>query len=334
MTSPVKRTFAAILLLLCLIPTSGVTAQAIIADHTVVPEFSQIPGTIIEQISTDLNFYYVHTSHGSQIMTGLDMVEAENALYYQPYFREVGDDLGHNGDTSWVPGTRSYLDSHPECNVAMFSWCGGCSDNTEAGISIYLNKMNDLEQDYPAVDFIYMTGHLDGTGPDGNLYQRNNQIRAYCETNAKILFDFADIESWDPDGNYYPDETDLCYWCSDWCAVHSCPSCGGCAHSHCFNCYLKGKAFWWLMARIVGWNDDPPEGACGDVNASGAVDIDDIVYMIAYIYQGGPEPTPPESGDVNCSLAQDIDDIVYLIAYVFQGGFAPCDTNGDGDPDC
>jgi hypothetical protein len=27
-----------------------------------------------------------------------------------------------------------------------------------------------------------------------------------------------------------------------------------CAHSHCFNCYLKGKAFWWLLARMAGWS--------------------------------------------------------------------------------
>ena len=26
------------------------------------------------------------------------------------------------------------------------------------------------------------------------------------------------------------------------------------AHSHCLNCYQKGKAFWWMMARIAGWD--------------------------------------------------------------------------------
>ena len=53
-----------------------------------------------------------------------------------------------------------------------------------------------------------MTGHLDGTGPSGNLYARNDQIRDYCVANGKVLFDFADIESWDPGGVYYPDEDD------------------------------------------------------------------------------------------------------------------------------
>ncbi len=48
-----------------------------------------------------------------------------------------------------------------------------------------------------------MTGHTDGTGETGNLNLRNDQVRNYCIANDKILFDFADIESYDPDGNSY-----------------------------------------------------------------------------------------------------------------------------------
>ena len=62
-----------------------------------------------------------------------------------------------------------------------------------------------------------MTGHLDTTGVDGNLHQRNEQIREYCSTNNKWLFDFADIESNDPDGYYYLDKAayDTCSYDSD-----------------------------------------------------------------------------------------------------------------------
>ncbi|RKX26342.1 MAG: hypothetical protein DRP47_08330 [Candidatus Zixiibacteriota bacterium] len=243
-----------ILILTLLCSVSALQAGPIIADHVAVTQFDDIPTDTITAIGSNFNIHYVHTSHGSQIVTGISMVETENPTYNPPPFHEPGDDLGHNGDTSWVPSTRIYLNDHPECNMAMFSWCGGCSDNTEAGINIYLAKMEELEADYPDVTFIYMTGHLDGTGTGGNLYARNNQIRDYCNAHDKILFDFADIESWDPDGNYYPDESDYCHWCYDWCSAHTCPSCGSCAHSHCFNCYLKGKAWWWMMARISGWN--------------------------------------------------------------------------------
>lgn len=72
--------------------------------------------------------------------------------------------------------------------------------------------------------------------------------------------------------------------------------------------------------------DDPPPPPylCGDADNSDAVDIDDIVYLIAYIFSGGPEPDPFESGDADCSGGVDIDDVVYLIAYIFSGGPEPC----------
>jgi hypothetical protein len=73
---------------------------------------------------------------------------------------------------------------------------------------------------------------------------------------------------------------------------------------------------------------------CGNADDSDGVDIDDIVYIVAYVFSGGPEPAPYESGDADCSGTVDIDDVVHLIGYVFSGGAAPCDTNGDGEPDC
>jgi hypothetical protein len=73
---------------------------------------------------------------------------------------------------------------------------------------------------------------------------------------------------------------------------------------------------------------------CGDTDASGDVDIDDVVYIIAFIFTGGPEPNPYLSGDADCSGLVDIDDAVFLIAYIFSGGYDPCDTDGDFVPDC
>ena len=249
---------------LILFVSGTVMAASIDVDHSATAEFDEIPTNIINDISTGYRIYYGHTSHGSQVMSGLAYLQGENSLYDFPTFHEVADDLGHNGDTSWAPGIRSWLNTHPDYNMVMMSWCLGVSDNTAGGINIYLNKMNQLETAYPGVTFVYMTGHLDGTGPSGNLYQMNNLIRDYCSTHNKILYDFADIESWDPDGNYYPNEDDGCDWCSSWCATHDCCS-GICAHSHCFNCYQKGKAWWWMMATIEGWSMalDVDENATG-----------------------------------------------------------------------
>jgi len=76
------------------------------------------------------------------------------------------------------------------------------------------------------------------------------------------------------------------------------------------------------------WQDFSASLICvpGDANGSGAVDIDDVVYEITYIFGGGPPPTPEICcGDANGSGAVDIDDVVYLIAYIFGGGSAPVD---------
>jgi len=152
--------------------------------------------------------------------------------------------------------------------MVMWSWCGGCSDNTEAGINIYLNAMNQLEIDYPDVTFIYMTGHLDIYAYT-NLKARNQQIRDYCIANNKILFDFADIESYGPDGTFYDYAHDSCgyydgpggsllgNWAIEWTAAYPSSelswSCS-CAHSQNVNCNLKARAFWWMMARMAGWD--------------------------------------------------------------------------------
>ena len=108
-------------------------------------------------------------------------------------------DLGNPDYTTWATATRTYLNAHPDVNVIMWSWCGQ-ADTSAANINTYLNLMNQLETDYPDVQFVYMTGHLVGSGESGNLNQRNEQIRAYARANNKILYDFADIESYDPDG--------------------------------------------------------------------------------------------------------------------------------------
>lgn len=330
-------------------------SQPLIANHEAVIEFNRLADptkstpaernewqSYINKAKNDFRVTYGHTSHGSQVVTGMNLLDEGGLGNYNggtydafddfAHYRWGGggnpvapsgtlsffdqkmsgaSDLGNPGWVEWEAATRSHLDNYGSSrNTVMWSWCGQVSGASEANINTYLSLMNGLEDDYGSVNFIYMTGHLDGSGDNGNLNQRNNQIRNYVRDSSseintdpdiienKILFDFADIETWSPpelghpDGVRQPNDTDACGWCSDWCDNHSCPSCS-CAHSHCLNCYNKGKAFWWLMAKLAGWGASstptpttPPPGDCtpGDSDDNGSINVADLKFVLNRYY--------------------------------------------------
>lgn len=249
--------------------------RAIIIDHSTA-DIKKIPRQWVEKAKRDLHIAYGHTSHGSQITTGMKgLVSFAGDLYSWNSGGRGGaldirdgnlgsaKDLGNPDRTAWAETTRACLDSNPATNVVIWSWCGQVSSSTQADIERYLSMMSGLEKEYPGVKFVYMTGHTDGSGLTGNLHIRNQQIRRYCETNNKILYDFEDIESYDPDGKYFGDRhvRDSCdykggNWAVEWQNSHRegvdwyrCPS----AHSQPLNANLKAYAAWWLWARLAGW---------------------------------------------------------------------------------
>ncbi len=262
-------------------------SSAIIIDHNYT-KLDKIPSANITNAKNNLHIAYGHTSHGSQLVDGMNgLVDFKGDLYD---FNSGGTsgaldlrdtpfsdayDLGNPDFTAWYDATKAYLDKNADINVVMWSWCGQVSNASTADISTYLSEMNSLEIQYPNVKFVYFTGHLDGTGLTGNLHLRNNQIRDYCKNNGKILYDFEDIESYNPDdvyfGNKYPD--DACdydsngdgskdkNWAEDWQNSHTlnvdwynCSS----AHSKPLNANQKAYAAWSLFARLSGWQGVSP----------------------------------------------------------------------------
>ena len=284
--------------------------EPLIVDHT-TDNINSIPQAWIEAAKENIHIAHGHTSHGSQISTGMSGLVAfangsgrglslpENIFQYDPdsnnggthlhYFEgsgyDVSGDLAYDvGYSEWVQRTYDYLGTvdtgtgkgtnHPEINVLMWSWCGQVSSISEANlITHYLQPMAQLELDYPGITFIYMTGHADGTGENGNLHLRNQQIRQYVVDNNKVLFDFYDFDIYDPDDVYYGDKAvkdTLEYdsdndglrdanWGQAWQAGHTLGVdwySTGCAHSEAINCNQKAYAAWWLWTRLAGWDPD------------------------------------------------------------------------------
>ena len=62
---------------------------------------------------------------------------------------------------------------------------------------------------------------------------------------------------------------------------------------------------------------------CGDANGDSQVNVGDAVFLITYVFKGGPAPDPACAGDSNGDSQVNVGDAVYLISYIFKGGPPP-----------
>ena len=254
------------------LPICSQAAQGIIIDHACT-DITKIPDSWINQVKSSLKIHYAHTSHGEQPLEGFSRLMAANPKYnYYPdncnvpitpeymslmdgqYYDSscetyISPDLFWEGELG-LAMTRSVLNSF-DVNISMWAWCTQLNYYTQAEVQVYLNNMAQLESEYPGVTFVYMTGNAQSE-EDQNRYDRNNQIRAYCRQNNKILFDFADLDCW------YNGEQ---YTINGIPSEHPQYSGDEVGHTTYESCENKGRAFWWLLARIAGWpgvNVSPP----------------------------------------------------------------------------
>ena len=236
-----KHAFMALIIILSM---AQATFAGFIIDHTST-DLSQIPDQWINAARTDLQIAYNHTSHGSQIITGMNALKnfpayagkyqwsstenesatelclRDRAISGWPDLSQGDVDNDGNGYSDWADDTYAYLTAtdtsgnyvHDTINVVLWSWCNIAGHN----IDRYLASMEWLiglfgpggsharATELP-VQFVFMTAHANGGGEFDSSDTPNRQIRQHCIDNSRILFDFSDIENYSPDNDYFLDK--------------------------------------------------------------------------------------------------------------------------------
>jgi hypothetical protein len=270
------------ILLLCLIfvtltcrkTNEGPAPEGFGIDHTCT-DLAQIPDQWLDSAKT-LKVHYAHTSHGSQINTGLDRIESADPVYSVAVTEmslpaETGALCIFDGqetvsyitpDLYWqtaegMDSTRAVLSDNPSIRVSLWAWCTQLDGYSAEEVQAYLDSISVLETEFPGVKFVYMTGNAQMDGDAGyNRHLRNQQIRDYCKANGKTLFDFADLDCWwfNTSSNAW-EYSNYAYHDTIWVPVEHDKFHGDEAgHTTFTSCEQKGRAFWWLMARIAGWS--------------------------------------------------------------------------------
>lgn len=246
---------------------------ALIFDHRHTA-LDAIPSTCINAVKAGtFVFHYAHRSHGSQIIVGARSIEADLPTFgfassYCSVPSESGvlrmwDGMistnlvqpeGYWAAEAGLDDLRGILNANPELRYSMWAWSFEISEQSEAEVQQYLNTMAALEVEFPEVTFIYMTGPAQGTYNAVNRYDRNRQIREYCQENGKVLFDFEDLEAW-WNGDHHTEVVDGVTLPMEH-PHYSLDTPGNTeyqwTHTTQDSCENKARAFWWMMAKLEG----------------------------------------------------------------------------------
>jgi hypothetical protein len=280
------------------------------------------------------NPYQTYQGGGDVLVTKLSSFG--NGLIYSTYLGSGGDDIGlaiavDGSGNAYVTGRTGSL-NFPTLNPYQTTNHGNfdvfVTKLSSSGDSlIYSTYLGGTDPDEPlgiAVDGggnAYVTGSTGSTDfPTSNPYQATLQSGNYdafvtklSSSGNSLIYstylgggndDFGGGIAIDGSGNVYVTGFT---WSSDFPTLNPYQAVQG----------NNGDAFVAKLGTL-------PSYLCGDADANNMVNISDAVYLIAYIFSGGPAPNPLEAGDVDCNDMVNISDAVYLIAYIFSGGPAPC----------
>jgi hypothetical protein len=203
-------------------------------------------------------------------------------------------------------------------------------------IGIYYNPPGDGNFDWEAIFFEDIG---DGTKPGAVIA---THYFANMDVNETFIGGSGGLH-WYSYSAYLPGPLTFLPGTKYWIAMQSIgttpPECGFAAHAdpiQLSQCVWKSAYFGvpdWTTPELV-WGSafdacfqltfETLEVECGDVNDDGIVNVADVIYLVSYLYRGGPPPIPMVCvGDVNNDEIVNVADIVYLISYLYRFGPEP-----------
>ena len=277
-----------VLILLLYFQVSSVSFSQIIADHTVVDRYDDIPQYYIDQVKK-MWLVYAGESHSGAIRDGLRVLELSFPSYAvsvteygtpEPYTasnlrasRATWGDVSNAsgwiysyGEEDWF--TSALAISRTKAGIAYcnansltisafgFGWCW------DPGVSVndYLSATQSYI-DYCTINSIptkvfFTSGPVDDGLSDQDLYYKSIDyaaIRAYARaSSARILFDYSDILCYDDNG-----ATSTRTWDGHIfpfiTPANKSPDVGG-YHISQVGAVRLAKAMWWMLARMAGWD--------------------------------------------------------------------------------
>jgi len=264
----------------------------IVADHTVVDKYDDIPQYWIDQVKKML-VSYAGESHSEAIRNGLLLLEASNPVYsvqtsFSPpesyttsYLRATGNtwgDLTHAtgwinsyGEEDWFTseaaiaqtkvGLAYYSATGPLISALGFGWCWDPAIDTPAEYLTYIEAtkgyINYCASNGYGTKVFFTTGPVDYTNATGETgYEKflgHEQIRdSVANDPSRILFDFADILCYD-EGSETPNTTT---WNGHTYPIITAANLGEGTWAHMDEVagVRLAKAMWWMLARMAGWD--------------------------------------------------------------------------------
>jgi hypothetical protein len=242
---------------------------------------------------------------GNIYVTGVKSLSMRTTVY-----ASIKYDL--NGNELWV---RIYFVSpeYEEYNIAYAIAADNSGNAYVTGMSTSSGGGATIKY-YPNGDTAWVRRYSNGVATDIAVDTSGNVYVTGSSYSGGTSYDFATIK-------YYPNGD------TAWVRRYNGP---GSLSDHANTIIIDGSGNVYVTGESYGSGTDADyvtikyvQFLRGDASNDDKVTVSDVVYLINYLFKGGPTPNPLQSGDANCDGQVTVSDVVYLINYLFKGGPPP-----------